>query len=66
MNKRMKKKHDIIRRRRVGRIRVKVQKTNRLITLRSNTTMMDWICYGDIYHVRERIKWIKDKQRNTT
>ena len=56
MKKRMKKKHDIIRHRRVGRIRVKVQKTNRLITLRSNVTMMDWICYGDMYHVRERIK----------
>ena len=56
MNKRMKKKYDIIRHRRVGRIRVKVQKTNRLITLRSNVTMMDWIYYGDIYHVRRRIK----------
>lgn len=55
MNKRMKKKHDIIRRR-VGRIRVKVQKTNHLITLYRNVTMMNWICYGDIYHVRRRIK----------
>ena len=54
MNKRMKKKHNTTCRR-VGKISIKVQKTNRLITLRSNVTMMDWICYGDIYHVRRRI-----------
>ena len=52
MNKRMKKKHNI-RRHHVGRIRVKVQKTNRLITLRSNVTMMDWIRYYSIYLLGE-------------
>ena len=39
MNKRMKKKHDIIRHRRVGRIRVKVQKTNHPVTVTNNLSM---------------------------